>query len=110
MYFTNDKQARAFLDSYREWNSGNEDFFMNRRWFDTIFCGARIIVEETEYLTFFYDGTFHNTERSEYGHPEYYILPEGSKSLKPMSAFRVKISEAVRLLRQIDKDYTDGSD
>lgn len=109
MYFTNDKQARAFLDDYRNWPNDVNDLYMDRRRFGRYFKRAYILVEETQYSTFFYNGRFNDTESSQWGHPVYYIMPDGLKK-KPMSSYCVKISEAVRLLRQIDKDYTDGSD
>lgn len=110
MKFKNDKQARAFLEGYHDWTIQITDDFYDRRTFVSELFGALIVINEVLHLSRYYDGEYNYDKepKETWGLPSIYILPEGKK-LKPMYEYRVKMTEAVKLIRQIDKERNDGT-
>lgn len=101
MRFKNDKQAREFLDGYESWPNVISINLMDRRVHSIYLGKARILAEDQKYLI---PACLLLPEREVWGSVNYYIIPNGEKMGKPMSSYRVGISEAVKMIRMIDKN------
>lgn len=110
MKFKNDNQAKEFLKNYREWGYMTIDEFFDRRVYSKNLYGVEIIAEETAYIgkdVKYENGQLTTTEKLS-NTVQYYILPEGCKQNKPMYEYRVSMSEAVKMLRKIDKEVNEN--
>ena len=101
MRFKNDKQAREFLDGYESWPNVISINLMDRRVHSIYLGKALILAEDQKYLIPAY---LLLPEREAWGSVNYYIIPNGEKMGKPMSSYRVSITEAVKMIRMIDKN------
>ena len=104
MQFKNDKQVREYLEGYQNWPLRINNELLDKRTFINEFHGAKIYVEERLHLTFFYNDTYNFDKEPipEWGLPTYYIVP-GEKD-KPMYCYKESLSQAIKLIRQIDKE------
>ena len=108
--FKNDNQVKELLQNYKKWGHKTTDNFFNRTVYVTELFGLEIIAEETACIgrdVKYENGKLITTEKLS-SMVQYYILPEGCKQNKPMYEYRVSMSEAVKMLRKIDKEVNEN--
>lgn len=103
MIFKNNQQAKEFLTDYKSWAKMDEDEYFDRKRYQVIFKGLKIIAEETAYLGSEYNPQTRRLEEMPKTIVQYYVIPGGVKEL-PMYSYRESMSRAADMIREADKE------
>ena len=106
MRFKNNQQVKDFLQNYKSWALMSEDEYFDRKRYQVIFKGLKIIAEETTYIGGEYNPETRGFEEKENLIVQYYVIPEGKKEL-PMYSYRESMSRTVELIRKAEEEGDD---
>ena len=106
MRFENNQQVKDFLQNYKSWALMSEDEYFDRKRYQVIFKGLKIIAEETAYLGSEYNPQTRRLEEMPKTIVQYYVIPEGKKKL-PMYSYRESMSRTVELIRKAEEEGDD---
>lgn len=102
MRFKNTQQVKEFLQNYKSWALMSEDEYFDRKRYQVIFKGLKIIAEETAYLGSEYNPETRRLEEMPKTIVLYYAIPGGEKKL-PMYSYRESMSRTVELIRKAEE-------
>lgn len=106
MRFKNNQQVKDFLQNYKSWALMSEDEYFDRKRYQVIFKGLKIVAEETLYIGAEYNTETRRLEEMLKTIVQYYVIPEGKKEL-PMYSYRESMSRTVDMIREVDKEDDD---
>lgn len=106
MKFKNNQQVKDFLQNYKSWALMSEDEYFDRKRYQVIFKGLKIIAEETAYLGSEYNPQTRRLEETPKTIVQYYVIPGGEKKL-PMYSYRESTSRTVELIRKAEQEGDD---
>ena len=106
MRFKNNQQVKDFLQNYKSWALMDKDEYFDRKRYQVIFKGLKIIAEETAYLGSEYNPQTRRLEEMPKTIVQYYAIPGGVKKL-PMYSYRESMSRTVELIRKAEEEGDD---
>ena len=106
MRFKNNQQVKDFLQNYKSWAFMDKDEYFDRKRYQVIFKGLKIIAEETAYLGSEYNPQTRRLEEMPKTIMQYYAIPGGVKKL-PMYSYRESMSRTVELIRKAEEEGDD---
>ena len=106
MRFKNNQQVKDFLQNYKSWAFMDKDEYFDRKRYQVIFKGLKIIAEETTYIGAEYNTETRRLEEMPKTIVQYYAIPGEVKKL-PMYSYRESMSRTVDMIREADKEGED---
>jgi len=106
MRFKNNQQVKDFLQNYKSWALMSEDEYFDRKRYQVIFKGLKIIAEETLYIGAEYNTETRRLEEMPKTIVQYYAIPGGVKKL-PMYSYRESTSRTIELIRKAEEEGED---
>ena len=103
MRFKNNQQVKDFLQNYKSWAFMDKDEYFDRKRYQVIFKGLKIIAEETAYLGSEYNPQTRRLEEMPKTIVQYYVIAGGEKKL-PMYSYRESASRTADMIREADKE------